>query len=60
VSAFSAFESVDGIFTYYGPSIPYSVAVERLGLRFPKDMPPPTTPAGTSSASKTSPTSTPT
>jgi iron complex transport system substrate-binding protein len=39
VSALSAV-GVDQIFTYYGPSIPYSVAFERLGLRFSKDMPP--------------------
>jgi len=40
VSALSA-DGVDEIFTYYGPDNPYSVAFERLGLRFPKDMPPP-------------------
>jgi iron complex transport system substrate-binding protein len=39
VSALSAV-GVDQIFTYYGSNTPYSVAFERLGLRFPKDMPP--------------------
>jgi iron complex transport system substrate-binding protein len=39
VGALSA-DGVDQIYTYYGPDNPYSVAFERLGIRFPKDMPP--------------------
>jgi len=39
VSALSA-DGVDKLLTFYGPDNPYSVAFERLDLRFPKDMPP--------------------
>jgi iron complex transport system substrate-binding protein len=40
-SAFSiGGESADQVFIYYGPGTPWSVAFDRLGLRFPASMPP--------------------
>jgi iron complex transport system substrate-binding protein len=39
VSALSG-SGAEGIFTYYGPGIAYSVAFERLAVSMPRDMPP--------------------